>query len=271
MTISFETRTMLSVGIFVGAFLLISSSPAVVEAYGPYAYTSWTDSHATFYGGTDASGTMGGACGYGNLYKSGYGLKTAALSTTLFNKGLSCGACFELKCKVSETKWCYSGAGSILITATNLCPPNWAKDSNNGGWCNPPRTHFDLAYPMFTQMAKAVAGIIPVQYRRVPCRRSGGVRFGLNGNPYFNLVIITNVGGAGNVASAQMKGSRTSWYSMTQNWGQNWQCGVKLQGQSLSFQLTTGFGKTLTFNNVASASWSIGQTWEAAMNFVALA
>uniref|UniRef100_J3LP75 Expansin-like EG45 domain-containing protein n=1 Tax=Oryza brachyantha TaxID=4533 RepID=J3LP75_ORYBR len=122
-------------------FLLSLSSPSSSSAAAAagYAPGRWTNAHATFYGGADASGTMGGACGYGNTYSQGYGADTAALSTAMFADGLSCGACFE---------------------------------------------------PAFLRIARYQAGIVPVSYRRVACRRKGGMRFTINGHSYFNLVLL---------------------------------------------------------------------------------
>ncbi|XP_057436079.1 expansin-A23-like [Lotus japonicus] len=225
---------------------------------------NWHDAHATFYGDMAGGETMQGACGYGDLFKQGYGLETAALSTALFNNGLACGSCYEIKC-VNDPQWCIPNVRPIKITATNFCPPNYTK--TEGVWCNPPQKHFDLSMKMFTTIAIYRAGIIPVQYRRVPCMKTGGVKFELKGNPYWLLVLVYNVGNAGDVASVSIKGSNTGWLSMKRIWGQNWNTGVNLVGQSLSFKVITSDGRKLYFINVAPPQWQFRQSYEGKKNF----
>lgn len=44
---------------------------------------------------------------------------------------------------------------------------------------------------------------------RVNCNKRGGVRFQLNGNPYFMMILIYNVGGGGDIRAVNIKGQYT--------------------------------------------------------------
>lgn len=248
-------------GSVLATMMLLSSWAAIASAGALWQTEAWANAHATFYGGADASGTMGGACGYGNLYSTGYGTDTAALSNALFNTGLSCGACFELQCIQSESSYCHPGK-SLIVTATNNCP-----QGSFGGWCDAPKAHFDLAYPAFTKLAQEIGGVIPVQFRRVACGKTGGIRFTMTGNAWFDLVLVSNVGGKGDVSAVSVQGSGMSPVSMSHNWGQLWSCGANLVGKAITFTVVLGSGDSKTFTNVADSSWSFGSTYEASSNF----
>ncbi|KAK3150517.1 hypothetical protein QOZ80_3AG0234180 [Eleusine coracana subsp. coracana] len=233
------------------AVLLVLAAALFAPAKG------WNWATATFYGGSNAAGTMGGACGYGNLFQAGYGTNTAALSPSLFNGGASCGQCYLIMCNHQASQLCKKGA-TVTVTATNLCPPNWARPSNSGGWCNPPGMHFDMAQPAYEQIGMYKAGIIPVLFQQVKCYRQGGLRFKIGGFNNFELIMITNVGGSGSLRSVSVKGSKTGWIPLNRNWGANWQCNSPLVGQELSFAVTSSGGQTLYIYNVVPSWWRFG-------------
>lgn len=87
------------------------------------------------------------------------------------------------------------------------------------------------------------------------------MKFTINGNSRYNLVLLTNVGGTGEVKSVLVKGTKTGWMPLTRNWGSNWQSSEDLRGQSLSFQVVLADGSSVTSYDVAPASWQLGQSF----------
>lgn len=103
---------------------------------------------------------------------------------------------------------------------------------------------------------------------RVHCKRTGGIRFHIMGHPYFNLVTVTNVGGAGDVIEMHVKGDhKIPWTPMKRNWGQKWESNCMLVGESLSFRVRASDGRFSTSWHVTPKDWKYGQTFHGKKNF----
>lgn len=98
--------------------------------------------------------------------------------------------------------------------------------------------------------------------------RRGGLRFSFQGNGYWLLVYVKNVGGGGDISSMSVKGSRSGWISMSHNWGASYQAFATLGGQALSFRITSYTTReTIIAWNVAPSNWNVGLTYSTNVNF----
>lgn len=101
---------------------------------------------------------------------------------------------------------------------------------------------------------------------RVWCQRQRGVRFTISGDDKETEVLITNLGGGGNVDAVRATWPGViGWKEMTRSstkGGQVWIIAQGLKGQTITFELLTGDGRQLTASAVIPRIWASGNTFE---------
>ncbi|KAJ7523951.1 hypothetical protein O6H91_18G069900 [Diphasiastrum complanatum] len=243
--------------------LLAALSIFIVDVNAGYD-AEWEPATATWYGSPNGAGTDGGACGYGSLPGTPYGLDVTAGSPVLFKDGKGCGSCYRVKCM--DGALCSNNPVTVVIT--DECP---------GGYCASGRTHFDLSGTAFSQMANPGrspallnSGAVQVLYERVKCDYEGTrLEFEINAGatPYWFAILIRYVGGSGDLDSVELleAGSQT-WQSMYQVWGANWCLNYGPLRAPFSIRLHSS-GETITADNVIPGDWSPSSLYSASINF----
>jgi hypothetical protein len=141
------------------------------------------------------------------------------------------------------------------------------------------RYHFDLSGTAFGAMAKPGlsdklrhAGIIDMQFRRVPCNHRGlTINFHVHhtSNPNYLAVLVEYANKEGTVVQMDLKerGSRY-WTPMRRSWGSIWRIdsGHRLQGP-FSLRIRGESGKTLVAKNVIPANWRPGADYRSSVQF----
>lgn len=240
--------------------------PAVSAAYGS---GGWLSAGATYYGAPNGDGSDGGACGYQTAVgQRPFSSMIAAGSPSLFKGGKGCGACYEVKCDSNPA--CSGQPATVVIT--DECP---------GGVCLAEAAHFDMSGTSMGAMAKPgmadrlrAAGILKIQYKRVPCKYSGvniAFRVDQGSNPFYLEVLIEFEDGDGDLSAVHlMEAGCGTWTPMVQNWGALWRYNSNT-GKALkapfSLRLTSDSGRVLVANNVIPAGWNPGATYRSLVNY----
>ncbi|XP_020164238.1 expansin-B2 [Aegilops tauschii subsp. strangulata] len=228
---------------------------AVARSYN----SGWLPAKATWYGAPNGAGPddNGGACGFKIVNQYPISSMGACGNEPIFAGGEGCGMCYEIKCEYSNNPSCSGQPRRIVITDMNYYPVA--------------RYHLDLSGTAFGSMARyglndrlRHAGIIDMQFRRVPCNFPGmKVTFHVQrgSNPNYLAVLVEYVNVDGTVVRMELmqtiNGRPTGyWQDMRRSWGSIWRMDTnrRLQGP-FAIRITSDTGKTLVANNAIPAYW----------------
>ncbi|XP_066331836.1 major pollen allergen Cyn d 1-like isoform X3 [Miscanthus floridulus] len=194
----------------------------------------------------------GGACGFKNVNLPPFSAMTSCGNQPLFKDGKGCGSCYQIRCVNHPA--CSGNPETVMITDMNYYPVA--------------KYHFDLSGTAFGAMAQPGrnnelrhAGIIDIQFRRVPCIYPGQtVTFHIEhgSNPNYLAVLVEFEDGDGDVVQVDIMEANSGWWTpMRESWGSIWRMDSKRQLQGpFSLRITDESGETLVAYQVIPANWA---------------
>nr|ACG46299.1 beta-expansin 1a precursor [Zea mays] len=231
----------------------------------------WLNARATWYGAPNGAGPddNGGACGFKGVNMPPFSAMTSCGNEPIFKDGKGCGSCYQIRCKAHPA--CSGVAETVIITDMNYYPVA--------------PYHFDLSGTAFGAMAKDEhndelrhAGIIDIQFKRVPCQYPGlTVTFHIErgSNPNYLAVLVEYENGDGDVMQVDLMESSPDdgeptgvWEPMRESWGSIWRMDTRrpLQGP-FSLRVTNESGKTLVADQVIPADWQPDNVYSSIVQF----
>ncbi|GJN09391.1 hypothetical protein PR202_ga27394 [Eleusine coracana subsp. coracana] len=267
---------MAAAGALVFVFLLLlvlvqCSAATVVE--DSYKYNSsdamrrstmqWGNARATWYGQPNGAGPddNGGACGFKNVNQYPFMSMTSCGNQPLFKDGKGCGSCY----KCTRHAACSGRPETVMITDMNYYPVA--------------PYHFDLSGTAFGKLAKPGrnnelrhAGIIDIQFARVPCEFPGlkvGFHVEEGSNQVYMAVLIEYENGDGDVVQVDLKEARSqSWTPMRESWGSVWRLDSNHRLRPpFSIRIRSDSGKTLVARDVIPLNWRPNTTYRSFVQY----
>ncbi|KAG8100823.1 hypothetical protein GUJ93_ZPchr0013g34738 [Zizania palustris] len=231
----------------------------------------WLNARATWYGAPNGAGPddNGGACGFKNVNMPPFSAMTSCGNEPLFKDGKGCGSCYQIRCVGHPA--CSGFSETVIITDMNYYPVSLY--------------HFDLSGTAFGAMAKddrndelRHAGIIDIQFRRVPCQYSGlTVTFHVEqwSNPVYFAVLVEYENGDGDVVQVDLMESTAAdgeptgvWTPMRESWGSIWRLDTHHPLQApFSLRITNESGKTLVADQVIPVDWEPNTVYSSIVQF----
>ncbi|XP_025797067.1 expansin-B3-like isoform X2 [Panicum hallii] len=177
---------------------------------------------------------------------------TSCGNQPLFKDGKGCGSCYQIRCLNHPA--CSGNPETVAITDMNYYPVA--------------KYHFDLSGTAFGALAQPGrndelrhAGIIDIQFKRVPCIYPGlTVTFHIEhgSNPVYFAVLVEFEDGDGDVVQVDLMEANSGWWTpMRESWGSIWRLDSNHRLRApFSLRITNESGQKLVAYQVIPANWA---------------